>query len=131
VIPFQTWIVWQLRKISYRWWARYQALKAAKVGKNLYKCALCLQAYKKEPRKRTITVDHILPVKDPAKPQAFQDDLANCQCAVCTYLRRMFCTPEGLQVLCKKCHDEKTAKERGERAETRKKTRKKKEKKRV
>lgn len=129
MIPFQTWIVWQLRKISYRWYARYQALKAAKVGKNLYKCAICGQDYKKEPRKRTITVDHIVPVKDPAKPQAFQEDLANCKCAVCEYLRRMFCEKEGLQVLCKQCHDDKTKDERELRKVNRKKSVKKKEKK--
>lgn len=110
MIAFPTWIVWQLRKISYRWYARYQALKLAKViGKpNTYKCAECLKDYKKEGKKRTITVDHIVPVKDPSKPQAFQEALASCVCGVCEYLRRMFCDPSGLQVLCKTCHDKKT-----------------------
>lgn len=121
MVAFQTWIVWQLRKISYRWYARYQALKLAKVlGKpNTYKCASCQKDYKKEPRKRTITVDHIQPVKDPSKPNAFQDALISCTCGVCEYLRRMFCPVEGLQVLCKDCHDKKTKKEMGVRKKAR------------
>jgi hypothetical protein len=28
------------------------------------------------------------------------------------YLERLFCHPDGLQVLCQTCHDRKTAKER-------------------
>jgi hypothetical protein len=28
------------------------------------------------------------------------------------YLERLFCHPDGLQVLCTTCHDRKTAKER-------------------
>lgn len=121
MIPFKTWIVWQLRKISYRWWGRYQALKAAKVGKNLYKCAICKKDYKKEGRKRTITLDHIIPCKDPSKPNAFQDALDTCMCGVCDYLRKMFCDPSGLQVLCKKCHDTKTESEMGTRKKARRK----------
>ena len=122
MIAFPTWIVWQLRKISYRWYARYQALKLAKViGKpNTYRCALCTKEYKKIGKKRIITVDHIQPVKDPSKPQAFQEALATCMCGVCDYLRKMFCPVEGLQVLCKDCHDKKTTKEMGVRKKARK-----------
>jgi hypothetical protein len=122
MIAFQTWIVWQLRKISYRWYARYQCLKAAKVqGKpNTYVCNLCKNEYKKEGKKRTITIDHIIPCKDPSKPQAFQEALDTCQCGVCDYLRKMFCGPDGLQVLCKDCHDKKTGKEMTKRKKARK-----------
>lgn len=108
MIPFPTWLVWNLRKISYRWPARYQALKLAKVAPNTYKCAECKQDYKKQGKKRIISVDHINPVKDPSKPQAFQEALATCMCGVCDYIRRMFCDVLGLQVLCKECHDKKT-----------------------
>lgn len=117
--PFQTWIVWQLRKISYRWPPRYQALKATKVGPNTYKCASCHKDYKKQGRKRVISVDHIIPVKDPTKPGAFQDDLLTCVCGVCDFLRKMFCDVLGLQVLCKECHDAKTNDEKGIRVEAR------------
>lgn len=124
MVAFQTWLVWQLRKISYRWPARYKVLRAAKVGVNTYKCAECNKAYKKVGRKRIISIDHILPVKDPAKPNAFQDALASCPCGVCDYLRRMFCDEAGLQVLCKACHDAKT---KGEMTVRKKNRRKKKE----
>ena len=115
MIPFSTWVVWILRKASYRWPSRYQALKAAKTGPNTFRCAKCKTEHKKEGKKRTITVDHIIPVKDPARPQAFQEALTSCSCGVCDYIRKMFCGPEGLQVLCKNCHDEKTGKEMKER----------------
>lgn len=108
MVPFATWFVWNLRKISYRWPARYAALRSAKVAPNTFKCAACKGDYKKEGKKRIITVDHIKPVKDPTKPQAFQEALATCMCGVCDYIRRMFCGPEGLQVLCKDCHTRKT-----------------------
>ena len=122
MIPFNTWITWQLRKISYRWHTRYKALKAAKVGPNTYKCAGCLKDYKKEGRKRTISLDHIVPVKDPKRPNEFQEALATCQCGVCSVIRRMFPdTAAGWQVLCKKCHDAKTTKEMGIRKKARRK----------
>lgn len=85
---------------------------------NTFRCASCQGEYKKEGR--AITVDHIIPCKDPAKPQAFQEALDTCQCGVCDYLRKMFCKPEGLQVLCKECHDKKTGKEMGKRKKARK-----------
>ena len=122
MIPFSQWLTWVLRKASYRWPTRYKALNKAKVGKNLYRCAICQKDYKKEGRKRTITLDHVVPVKDPTRPNAFQDDLANCQCGVCSTLRRMFPeTVEGWQVLCKACHDKKTKKETKVRVSARKK----------
>lgn len=119
--PFQTWLVWQLRKISYRWPPRYGALKAAKVAPNTYTCAHCKKPYKKQGRKRIISVDHIIPVKDPSKPGAFQTDLLSCACGVCDFLRKMFCDVLGLQVLCKECHDKKTSSETGVRKEARRK----------
>lgn len=123
MISFSTWLVWVLRKASYRWHTRYKAMRAAKVDgqPNTYKCATCKKDYKKIGRKRTITLDHIVPVKDPNKPNAFQDDLATCQCGVCGTVRRMFpATPEGWQVLCKKCHDKKTKGETKVRVKARK-----------
>lgn len=123
MIPFQTWIVWQLRKISYRWPARYQAMKLAKVDgePNTYLCNACKTKHKKVGKQRTISLDHIVPCKDPSRPQAFQEDLAACVCGVCDYLRKMFCDVKGYQVLCKKCHDIKTDKEMGTRKKARRK----------
>ncbi len=119
MVPLSTWLVWVLRKASYRWPARYKALKLAQVGPNTFKCAKCLKDYKKVGKQRIISVDHIIPVKDPSKPQAFQEALVACQCGVCDYIRKMFCTPEELQILCKDCHDQKTTKEMGHRKKAR------------
>jgi len=111
MIPLSTWIVWQLRKASYRWPARYGVWKAAKTAPNTFKCAKCGVAYYKEKKGRVLSLDHIIPCKDPTRPQAFQEDLIKCQCGVCDYIRKMFCGPEGMQILCQTCHPKKTKKE--------------------
>lgn len=138
MITLKQWLVWQLRKASYRWPSRYQAMKLAKVGPNTYKCAQCGGSYARKGQtgtRKSISLDHIQPVVDPTKPNAFESALSSCACGVCEYIRRMFCGPDGLQVLCKSCHDTKTKGEMTQRKESRralkpvkeKKTRKKKE----
>lgn len=62
-----------------------------------YACAKCKKDF---PAKET-QVDHIIPVVDPG--QGFVDWN--------TYIPRMFCPKENLQLLCTKCHDIKTLKE--------------------
>ena len=49
-------------------------------------------------RVNNIQVDHIDPVVDPAK------GFENWH----TYIERMFCEADGLQVLCRECHQKKT-----------------------
>lgn len=113
MVSFTAWLTWTLRKASYKWHTRYKAMSAAKVGPNTYKCAECKKDYKKEGRKRIIVLDHVVPVKDPLKPQGYQEAIETCLCDGCSTIRRMFpATPEGWQVLCKACHDVKTGKER-------------------
>ena len=63
-----------------------------------YKCAVCGKWCK---RKR-ISVDHIVPVVDP--DVGFVDWN--------TFVDRLFCSAENLQILCDDCHTEKTKKER-------------------
>lgn len=125
-IPLQTWVVWVLRKASYKWMPRNLAIRAAKTGPNIYKCASCKKdVFKKRMgRRSTISADHIVPVKDPSKPGAFQDDLKACLCGVCTSIRRMFCSISGYQMLCMKCHDIKTKSEMDTRIENRRKKKK-------
>lgn len=90
----KTFLIWQLRKISYRFPARTQALAKARVDRGLYKCAHCTNIF----GPRDVQVDHILPVVDPAKGWVSWDD----------YITRMFCGPEQMQILCKPCHKIKT-----------------------
>lgn len=63
-----------------------------------YACAACGEEY---PASET-QVDHILPVVDPT--QGFVDWN--------TYIPRLFCPKENLQLLCSSCHDLKTMEEK-------------------
>ena len=66
-----------------------------------YTCKGC----KKEFPAKDVQVDHIDPV---VCPKAGFVDWN-------TFVDRLFCGVENLQILCTTCHDKKTAKERGER----------------
>lgn len=102
---FWSWIRSALRQKS-RWWkpvaqAKMLARRAYK-GPNKrqkweYKCAECLQYFKAT----DINVDHI----NPAGTLKCYNDLPG-------FVERLFCEVDGLQVMCTKCHDKKTTKER-------------------
>jgi len=89
-------------------------MKKARVARGVYRCG----GYNIEPhdvavtvavrgkgRIRNVAVDHIKPIVDPKLGFVSWDDI----------IRRMFVEEEGLQVLCKECHDKKTADERKQR----------------
>ena len=90
---------------------KWKALKAASLGRLInkrsgrlaehYRCAECLEPFVA----RDVQVDHINPVVDPAK--GFEDWP--------TYMERLYCEADNLQVLCKPCHKDKTNEERKER----------------
>jgi 5-methylcytosine-specific restriction endonuclease McrA len=90
---------------------KWKALKAASIGRVInkrsgrlaehYKCASCTDYFVA----RDVQVDHIEPVVSPQ--EGFQDWW--------TYMNRLYCEAENLQVLCKPCHKQKTAEERKER----------------
>jgi len=99
-------------RAGYRKWPpRYEALAKAKCGRKTnkatgrmaehYTCKGC----KKEFPAKDVQVDHIDPV---VCPKAGFVDWN-------TFVDRLFCGVENLQILCTTCHDKKTAKERGER----------------
>ena len=99
ILDFKTWVIWTLRKASYKWAPRSEALRSARVDRGLYKCAACGKLIKN----KELAVDHVIPIVDPKKGFIDWD----------TYIRRMFCGASGFQILCRKpCHQEKTAKER-------------------
>lgn len=83
-----------LRRATYRWSARSEALKEARKERNSYECATCKDRFKNN----DVVLDHILPVVDPKLGFTNWDD----------YVDRMFPEKEGFQVLCKSCHDIKT-----------------------
>lgn len=93
-----------LRAMYRRWPPRYHALAAARRSKKgggkqkwEYRCAKCNKWYKQT----EVQVDHVTPagtLKD-------YTDLP-------TFVSKLFCSSEGLQVLCKPCHKSKTASEK-------------------
>lgn len=114
---YQSFIKSALRRASTRWGPVYQARKDAEVGKRInkstgrmamhFECACCSEAF---PAKQ-VAVDHIDPIIDPAVGFTNWDET----------IERMFCEAEGLQVLCKECHDAKTKAERAVATERRRK----------
>jgi 5-methylcytosine-specific restriction endonuclease McrA len=101
-------IVAVLRNGSRRWPPKYQSLTLAKTDKKIneatgrmaqhYRCNICEGEF---PQKQ-IEVDHIVPVVDPKKGFTTWD----------TFIKRLFCPIENLQVVCKSCHKNKTKEEK-------------------
>ena len=88
-----------------KWPPKWEVLRAAKRpygGKDKrqkweFKCAKC----KKWHKQKDVSVDHIVP----AGALSSYDDIAG-------FIQRLFVGTEGLQVLCKVCHNTKTQEER-------------------
>lgn len=96
-----------LRRGSYRWPPRNEALKNARVARNQYKCAHCEGIF----GRKEVSIDHIHPVVDPDEGFTGWD----------SYVERMYCELEGFQILCDTCHDKKTAEEKEVRKASKKK----------
>lgn len=98
-----------------RWPQKYEALKKAGVGKKTnkrtgrqaehFKCAECKEFF----IARDVQIDHKDPVVDVYAGFIDWD----------TYIDRLYCEANNLQVLCKPCHKAKTAQERKERKDGR------------
>lgn len=82
-----------LRRGTYKWPARGIAAGNARVSRGVYECAKCKGHF----GRKEIDIDHIVPVI----PLHGTDDWN-------LIIERLFCDSSGLQVLCKKCHKEKT-----------------------
>ena len=101
---FRAFVISALRAHMKRFPPKWKALKAAMVGKKVnkrsgrlaehYLCASCGGFFVA----RDVQVDHIDPVVSPE--EGFQDWW--------TYMNRLYCEAENLQVLCKPCHKDKT-----------------------
>ena len=107
---YKSFIKGGLRSLTNRWGPKSACVKAAWVERGLYTCAGYKQRRHNVPvsvvvdgkRVRNIAVDHISPVIDPKTGFVSWDDV----------VERMFVEVSGLQLLCKQCHDKKTADER-------------------
>jgi len=104
---FSSFIRNQLRGATRKWAPTSETKKEANRGRGKYKCAACKQTVGptiKVGRKRVnnVFVDHINPIVDPAVGFVDWD----------TFINRMFCEKDNLQLLCGDCHDKKSLKER-------------------
>lgn len=99
-------IIRVLRRSSYLWPARNEALKAARIERGFYKCASCKETFER----KQVQLDHILPVVN-IKGFTTWDD----------YILRMFPPAEGFSVLCISCHSSKTLTENFQRQQYKKK----------
>lgn len=89
----KSFIIAGLRRLTYKYPARQEALKDARVERGLYRCCSCKEVKKK----KLIQLDHIEPV---VGMEGFIDWN--------TYISRLFCSKEGFQAICTDCHDIKT-----------------------
>lgn len=85
----------KIRSASYRWAERSKAIKAARVDRGRYKCAMCHNSSLKN---KEFVVDH----KDPVVPIDGWDGNWD------TYIKRMFVSADLFQILCLSCHEIKT-----------------------
>lgn len=95
-----------LRRMSYKIPMRAAALSRARVKRGKYKCEMCGKIVSKS----QIAVDHILPIVPVTGWDTFDG-----------YIKRLFCMPEGLSIICKNpCHANKTKEENAQRRKNKK-----------
>jgi 5-methylcytosine-specific restriction endonuclease McrA len=81
---------------------RREAIANARVKKGVVQCAICPTQMKESTKPTLFSVDHKVPASETATNIKSWDD----------WFERLFeCPVSGLQVLCKKCHGEKTNRE--------------------
>ena len=100
----KNWLISTLRRASYRWPSRNEALKLARIDRGLYKCASCNGTFKN----KEVIIDHIETVVPltgfPIHPATGTEDWT-------IFINRLFCPVEGFQILCNTCSDIKTIQE--------------------
>lgn len=74
--------------------SRGEAMKAARIERGLYKCALCSGTF----GNKEIRVDHIVPIVNPQTGFTTWDD----------YINKLFCPAVELQIICLICNTSKT-----------------------
>lgn len=96
-INLRHWLQQKLRRISYQWPNRKDAIVKSRMSRGRYKCASCEGEFGRQ----EIQLDHIVPVIDPHV--GFVDWN--------TYIDRLFSAVSNFQTLCKPCHNAKTFRE--------------------
>lgn len=104
---YKSFIKNQLRQATRKWPPIQECKKNARVSRGVYRCAICQEdvpASIKDGRKKVnnVFVDHEPAIIDPNIGWVSWSET----------IERMFTEIEGLQLVCKKCHDIKTSEER-------------------
>lgn len=86
-------VIAALRRASYRWPARTEAMTAARVERGVYMCNCCNGLF----GRKEIQVDHIVPIVPVEGWDSWEG-----------FINRLYCEPSGLQILDKSCHKSKT-----------------------
>jgi hypothetical protein len=90
-----------LRRASYRWPGRNEALVAARVARGFYRCAVChVDTFKRT----EVNLDHIEPVVPVETDWHLPDGSPDWN----IFIKRLYVGPDGFQVICLNCHDAKT-----------------------
>jgi hypothetical protein len=98
----KSFLINRLRRASFAYPPRTQAMQEARVERGIYRCAYCVKEGKDILWKaKQVKVDHIQPVVDPAVGFI---DWNN-------FISRLFCEKEGFQILCEAHHHAKTEQE--------------------
>lgn len=112
---YNSFITSLLRQGTRRWAPITEVEKEARVERGLYRCASCeeivpptIKVGKK--RQKNVFVDHIKPIVNPETGFTNWDE----------FIENLFCEKDNLQLLCKPCHDRKSAEEREQAVKARK-----------
>ena len=107
---FHSFVKGALRAAARRWPPKHQVKKDANRGRGKYLCngyqrrnhIVPVSLGSGSSRANNVFVDHVIPVVDPIEGFTTWDEVVT----------RMFVEADGLQILCKDCHDIKTKDER-------------------
>lgn len=112
---YQGFIKNQLRSATRKWAPISDCLKKARTKRGHYLCNKCGKEVTTTKvingrRVKNVSVDHVDPIVPVTGWVGWED-----------YINKMFCEEDNLQLLCKTCHDEKSALEQTQRKKYRKK----------
>lgn len=104
---YKSFITSLLRQGTRRWAPITEVEKEARVERGLYRCNSCKEIVPPtvktgKKRQKNVFVDHIVPIVNPETGFTSWDE----------FIENLFCEKDNLQLLCKECHDKKSAEER-------------------